>query len=184
MTTVQSLDDGPDRLPPIPREQWTDAQRRVAEAMIAGPRGAVLAPFVPLLRSPELADHVQRLGEHLRYRSAIGTRLTELAILVTSSEWQQPVEWTIHVPIAEREGITRDTIEALARRERPPALADDEAAVYDVCIELHRQRHVGDATWARAVALFGENGVMDLIGLNGYYALLAMVMNAARTPAR
>jgi 4-carboxymuconolactone decarboxylase len=182
MTTMQAPDDGPDRLPPIPREQWTDAQRRVAEAMIAGPRGAVLAPFVPLLRSPELADHVQRLGEHLRYRSAIGTRLTELAILVTSSEWQQPVEWTIHAPIAEREGIARATIDALARRERPSAMADDEAAVYDVCIELHRQRHVGDATWARAVALFGEHGVMDLIGLNGYYALLAMVMNAARTP--
>jgi 4-carboxymuconolactone decarboxylase len=138
---------------------------------------------VPLLRSPELADHVQRLGEHLRYRSAIGTRLTELAILVTSSEWQQPVEWTIHAPIAEREGIARGTIDALARRERPPALADDEAAVYDVCIELHRQRHIDDATWARAVALFGEAGVMDLIGVNGYYTLLAMVMNGARTRA-
>ncbi len=179
---MKPRDPGPDRLPPIAPAQWTDAQREVAEAMIAGPRGAVLAPFVPLLRSPELANQVQRLGEHLRYRSAIGVRLTELAILVTSSEWQQPVEWAIHVPIGERAGIAPVTVAALLRRERPAALADDEAAVYDVCTELHRERHVSDATWARAIALFGEQGVMDLIGVNGYYALLAMVMNAARTP--
>jgi 4-carboxymuconolactone decarboxylase len=178
---MQALDDGPDRLPPIAPASWTEAQRRVAEAMIAGPRGAVLAPFVPLLRSPELADHVQRLGEHLRYRSAIGVRLTELAILVTAAEWQQAVEWAIHAPIAEREGITPATIAALARRERPLALADDEAAVYDVCIELHRDHCISDNTWERAIAQFGEAGVVDLIGINGYYALLAMVMNGART---
>jgi 4-carboxymuconolactone decarboxylase len=178
---MKPLDDGPDRLPPIAPAHWTSAQREVAEAMIAGPRGAVLAPFVPLLRSPELANHVQRLGEHLRYRSAIGARLTELAILVTASEWQQPVEWAIHAPIAEREGIARSTIEALARRERPPAMADDEAAVYALCTELHRARCISDPTWARAIALFGEHGVIDLIGINGYYALLAMVMNGART---
>jgi 4-carboxymuconolactone decarboxylase len=178
---MKPLDDGPDRLPPIAPAAWSSAQREVAEAMIAGPRGAVLAPFVPLLRSPELADHVQRLGEHLRFRSAIGTRLTELAILVTASEWQQPIEWAIHAPIAEREGIARTTIEALARRERPAAMADDEAAVYDLCTELHRARCISDPTWARAITLFGEHGVMDLIGVNGYYALLAMVMNGART---
>jgi 4-carboxymuconolactone decarboxylase len=180
---MNPIDSGPDRLPPMAPEHWTSAQREVAEAMIAGPRGAVLAPFVPLLRSPELANHVQRLGEHLRYRSAIGVRLTELAILVTSSEWQQPIEWAIHAPIAEREGIARATIDALSRRERPPSMADDEAAVYDLCTELHRNRCIGDATWARAIALFGEHGVMDLIGVNGYYALLAMVMNGARTRA-
>ncbi len=171
-----------DRLPPIPPEQWTDAQREVAQAMIAGPRRAVLAPFIPLLRSPELAGHLQRAGEYLRYRSSIGVRLTELAILVTANEWQQPVEWAIHAPIAEREGVARATIDAIARGERPAALADDEAAVYDVCTELHRSHQVSDATWAAAIACFGEQGVVDLIGINGYYALLAMVMNAARTP--
>ena len=172
-----------DRLPPIPPEQWTEAQREVAQAMISGPRGAVLAPFVPLLRSPELASHLQRAGEYLRYRSSIGVRLTELAILVTANEWQQPVEWAIHAPIAEREGVARATIDAIARGERPAALATDEAAVYDVCTELHRSHQVTDATWATAIACFGEQGMVDLIGINGYYALLAMVMNAARTPA-
>ena len=180
---MKPFDEGPDRLPPIPAERWTGGQRQEAEAMIAGPRGAVLAPFIPLMRSPELMGHVQRIGEYLRFRSAIGVRLTELAILVTAAEWQQAVEWAIHAPIAEREGVASATIAALARRERPPRLADDEAAVYDVCIELHRERRVSDATWARAIAQFGEAGVVDLIGINGYYALLAMVMNAARTPA-
>lgn len=178
---MKPIDPGPDRLPPIAPEQWSAAQRREAEAMIAGPRGAVLAPFIPLMRSPEMMGHVQRLGEHLRYRSAIGVRLTELAILVTAAEWQQAVEWAIHAPIAEREGIAPATIAALARRERPLALADDEAAVYDLCIELHRERRIGDATWERAIARLGEAGVIDLIGINGYYALLAMVMNGART---
>lgn len=180
---MKPFDEGPDRLPPIPAERWTDGQRKEAEAMIAGPRGAVLAPFIPLMRSPELMGHVQRIGEYLRFRSAIGVRLTELAILVTAAEWQQAVEWAIHAPIAEREGVAPETIAALSRRERPSRLADDEAAVYDVCIELHRERRVSDATWARAIAQFGEAGVVDLIGINGYYALLAMVMNAARTPA-
>ena len=150
--------------------------------MIDGPRGAVLAPFIPLMRSPALMGHVQRLGEHLRYRSAIGVRLTELAILVTASEWQQPVEWAIHAPIALREGISHEVIEAIERRERPAPLAPDEAAVVAVCTELHRDRQVSDATWASAIAQFGEQGVVDLIAINGYYALLAMVMNAAHTP--
>ena len=178
---INPLDPGPDRLPPIAPELWSQAQREQAEAMIAGPRGAVVAPFVPLLRSPELAGHVQRLGAHVRYRSSLGVRLTELAILVTASEWQQSVEWTIHAPIAEREGVPRTLIDALARRERPAAMADDEAAVYDVSIELHRERKIADATWARALASFGEPGVVDLMAINGYYALLAMVMNGART---
>jgi 4-carboxymuconolactone decarboxylase len=172
----------PDRLPPIPPERWTADQRKEAEALIAGPRGGLLKPFVPLLRSPELMGHAQRMGEYLRFRSAVGVRLTELAILVTAHEWQQGVEWAIHAPIAEREGIAPETIAAIARGERPAALAADEAAVYDLCIELHRRRSVGDATWAAAIAHFGEHGVVDLIGINGYYALLAMVMNAARTP--
>jgi 4-carboxymuconolactone decarboxylase len=172
-----------DRLPPLPPEAWTDAQRAQAEAVIRGPRGALIAPFVPLLRSPELMGHAQRMGEYLRYRSPIGLRLSELAILVTAHAWSQPVEWAIHAPIAQREGIAAETIAAIANGQRPPALADDEAVVYDFCTELHRDKSVSDATWARAIERFGEHGTVDLIGINGYYALLAMVMNAARTAA-
>ena len=171
-----------DRLPPIPPETWTDEQRRYAQEIIDGPRGALIAPFVPLLRSPELMSHVARLGEYLRYRSAIGLRLSELAILLTARQWTQQVEWAIHAPIAVREGISQETVDAIANGGRPSRMSDDEATVFDFCDELQRNRSVSDATWSRAVAQLGEQGAMDLVAVVGYYTLLSMVMNAARTP--
>lgn len=170
-----------DRLPRLPPERWSDAQRSEADEVIRGPRGALVSPFVPLLRSPELMGHAQRMGEYLRYRSAIGLRLSELAILITAHAWAQPVEWAIHAPIALREGISAETIAAIEQGRRPAALADDEAVIYDFSTELQRDRTVSDATWQRAIERFGEHGTVDLIGINGYYTLLAMVMNAAQT---
>ena len=172
-----------ERLKPIPPQDWTDAQRVAAEEIINGPRGALYGPFVPLLRSPELMGHAQRVGEYLRYRSAIGVRLSELAILVTAREWDQQVEWAIHAPIARQVGVPPDVIDAIARRERPQAMLVDESVVYDFCIELHRARRVSDRVYADALALFGEQGVVDLMGVNGYYTFLAMVMNTAQTAA-
>lgn len=170
-----------DRLPPIPPEQWTDAQRREAEEVIRGPRGALISPFIPLLRSPELMGHAQRMGEYLRYRSALGLRLSELAILLVAKHWSQPVEWAIHAPIALREGVAVETANSIDQNERPAAMPDDEALVFDFCTELHRTQQISDATWARAITMLGEQGTVDLLGLAGYYAMLAMVMNAART---
>lgn len=170
-----------DRLPPLPPEQWTDEQRHHAEEIIRGPRGALLAPFVPLLRSPELMSHAQRMGEYLRYRSAIGVRLSELAILISARQWTQQVEWAIHAPIALREGISADTVDAIAQGRRPRQLSEEEALVHDFCTELHHNRGVADATWSRVVERFGEQGAIDLAAINGYYTFLAMVMNAART---
>jgi 4-carboxymuconolactone decarboxylase len=172
-----------DRLPPLPGDRLTDEQRRVAESIARGPRGAVYGPFVPLLRSPELADCAQRMGEYLRFRSAIGTPLTELAILIIARHWNQAVEWAIHAPLAEQAGIAAATIAAIAAGEHPTQLSDDEAAIYDFCVELARDRAVGEATFERTVARFGEQGVVDLAGINGYYTLLAMVLNVAGTPA-
>ena len=170
-----------DRLPPIPPAAWTQDQRRCAQEIIDGPRGALISPFVPLLRSPELMSHVSRLGEYLRYRSAIGVRLSELAILLTARHWTQQVEWAIHAPIAVREGIAAETVEAIAHGRRPPRMSDDEAVVYDVCVEIQRGHSVSDPTWGRAVERLGEQGVMDLVAVVGYYTLLSMVMNAAQT---
>ncbi len=172
---------GAERLPALAPSQWTPAQREAAEEVIRGPRGALLSPFVPLLRSPELMAHAQRMGEYLRYRSAIGLRLSELAILVTARLWSQQVEWAIHAPIAEREGIPATTIAAIAKGERPKDMPPDDAAVHDFCVELQQSRQVSDDTWAAVVERFGEQGAVDLIGVNGYYAFLAMVMNAACT---
>jgi 4-carboxymuconolactone decarboxylase len=170
-----------DRLGPLRAEQMTTDQRAAAQAIIDGPRGALYGPFVPLLRSPELMEHAQRMGEYLRYRSAIGTRLSELAILVTARQWNQKVEWAIHAPIAEQAGIRAEVIAAIAARRKPQALREDEAAVYEFCIELHQLKRVTDETYASALALFGERGVVDLMGINGYYTFLAMVMNTAQT---
>lgn len=172
-----------DRLGPLAPEQMSPAQQAAAQAVIDGPRGAVYGPFVPLLRSPELMECAQRMGEYLRYRSAIGTRLSELAILVTARQWDQQVEWAIHAPIAQDSGLPAAMIAAIAQRRRPQGMGAEEAAVHDFCVELHQSKRVSDATWARAQALFGDKGVVDLAGINGYYTLLAMVMNAAQTAA-
>ena len=171
----------PDRLPPLPDDALTPAQRAAAAAIVAGPRGGLYGPFVPLLRSPELMEHAQKLGEYLRYRSAVGTRLSELVILLIARHWAQPVEWAIHAPIAARAGLAPALIDAIRTNVEPPSLQDDEAIVYAFCTELQRTRQVADATFARARERFGEHGVVDLLGLCGYYTLLAMVMNGART---
>ncbi len=170
-----------DRLGPLPFAAMSAAQQVAAQAVIDGPRGALYGPFVPLIRSPELMTAAQRMGEYLRYRSAIGTRLTELAILVTARHWNQQVEWAIHAPLAREFGIAEAVITAIAERSRPATLAHDEALVYEFCIQLHQQQRVDDATYAAALGAFGEHGVVDLMGINGYYTFLAMVMNAAQT---
>ncbi len=172
-----------DRLPPIPPEQWSPAQRRCAQEIIDGPRGALIEPFIPLLRSPELCTHAQRMGEYLRYRSSIGLRLSELAILITARHWSQPVEWAIHAPIAQRAGLDEAIVAAIARGERPASMRDDEAAVHDFCVQLHHDQQVSQACWQAVVSRLGEAGAVDLVGINGYYAMLAMVMNTAGTPA-
>lgn len=171
-----------DRLPPIEPALWTDAQRRCAEEIIAGPRGAVISPFVPLLRSPELCTHTQRMGEYLRYRSTIGLRLSELAILVTARHWDQQVEWSIHAPIAVRAGVSEAVVAAIAEGRTPAFTQADEQVVYEVACQSLQQRRVDDATWARAIAQLGEHGVVDLTGVVGYYTMLSIVMNGAQTP--
>ncbi|BDT61097.1 hypothetical protein MasN3_45910 [Massilia varians] len=170
-----------DRLGPIALADMSPSQRAAAQAIIDGPRGALYGPFVPLLRSPELMEYAQRMGEYLRYRSAIGVRLSELAILVTARQWNQGVEWAIHAPIAGKNGIPASVIRAIAERRRPSDMLVDEAVVHDFCIELHEAKSVSDRVYADALALFGEHGVVDLMGINGYYTFLAMVMNTART---
>lgn len=171
-----------DRLPPTDPTTWTEAQRTCADEIIAGPRGGLISPFVPLLRSPELCTHAQRMGEYLRYRSAIGLRLSELAILVTARHWDQQVEWSIHAPIAVREGVAPDIVEAIADGRTPAFTQADEQIVYEVSRQSLQERRVDDATWAAACAQLGEHGVVDLTGIVGYYTMLSIVMNGAQTP--
>ena len=135
-------------------------------------------PFLDLLTSPELMTRVGAVGEYLRYRSALPPRLSEFAILVTAAAWRQQFEWDIHAPIALKAGIAQATLEELWSGAAPLDLDHDQQALYDLCTELHRDRRVTTATRGRAVAALGEQGTMDAIGICGYYAFLAMVLNA------
>jgi 4-carboxymuconolactone decarboxylase len=171
-----------DRMPPIPERQLTEAQRRGIAEFRDARRADLSGPFVPLLRSPELLSRTRALGDYLRFRSALPPRLSEFTILLTARRWAQNYEWDVHAPIAREAGVPADTIAAILADRRPAALSDDEAAIYDFCDELQRGHAVSDATYARALARFGENGVIDLVGIQGYYTLLAMVLNTARTP--
>lgn len=172
---------GRDRYPPIAPADWTETQRKYAQPLLDGPRKAVISPFVPLLRSPELMDLVQATGEYLRYRSAIGVRLTELAILITARFWNQQVEWAIHAPIAAREGVDQSIIENLRLGQPPRFDRADEQCVFDCVTELLEHKSLSDETHIRAQALFGDQGVIDLFGVAGYYTLLSIVMNGAQT---
>jgi 4-carboxymuconolactone decarboxylase len=168
-------------MPPIAAEQMTPAQREVAQELAAGRRGAVYGPFVPALRSPELTRRLQRVGEYLRYEPALPPKLREMAILLVAREWTQDFEWDVHAPLAAREGLDAGVIAAIADGRRPAATGE-EALVYDFFIELQRRRSVSDPIYAAAVASLGEQGVVDLVALIGYYTTLAMLMNVARTP--
>jgi 4-carboxymuconolactone decarboxylase len=171
------------RLPPIPESQWNAAQQVCADEIIKGPRGAVVEPFIPLLRSPELCTHAQRMGEYLRYRSAVGLRLSELAILVTARYWSQDVEWAIHAPIAISQGIDASIVHALGLNQTPQFTQDDEQVVYDFVQQSLHDKKISDPTWAAAQLHWGEQGTVDLLGIVGYYTFLSVVMNGSGTPA-
>jgi len=170
-----------DRLPEIPAESLTEAQKAAAAQFLAARKTPVFGPFVPLLRSPELMTNASTMGLHLRYRSVLPLRLSELIILITAREWTQQLEWHIHAPIALKAGLDPDIVAAIREGRRPDAMGPEEALVYAFSTELHHNKAVSDPTYARAVAAFGEQGAVEMAGINGYYTLLAMSMNMART---
>jgi 4-carboxymuconolactone decarboxylase len=170
------------RYPALAPEQMTEAQKRVYQSIAAGPRGGVRGPFNALLRSPELADRVQRVGEYLRFGTSLPARLNELAILINARFWGSKYEWYAHRPLAEKGGLGPAVVDDLARNRRPDGLQPDEAVVYEFCTALHTTHAVDDALFERAVATLGERGVMDLIGVSGYYTLVSMVLNVAEIP--
>ena len=170
-----------DRMPAIPFDKMNDLQKKYAEEIIKGPRGALYGPFVPLIRSPELMDRSQRIGEYLRYKSAIGTKLTEFVIMIVARQWTQQVIWAIHEPIVLKAGVKPEIIKAIADGRRPVGMSEDEDILYNFCMELHTNKAISDVTYDRALKRFGEQGVIDTLGINGYYTLIAMVMNGTRT---
>src|SRR2546421_3539727 len=170
-----------DRMPPIPPDKLTEAQKKAADAFAEGRGYQVRGPFVPLLRSPEVMLRAKAMGDYLRFKSVLGPRLNEMVILITAREWTQQYEWNAHFPEAMKAGLKREIADAIADGRRPAGMAEDEEAAYDMATEILRIKRVSDATYRRAVARFGEEGVIDLLGVTGYYTFLAIVMNATRT---
>ena len=170
-----------DRMPAISPAEMSPAQTAAMDEIAAGPRGRIGGPFIPLMRSPELMNRLQKVGEYLRFQNAMGLRNSEFAVLVVARHWGQPIEWAIHRPIAEREGVLPATCDAIAEGRRPDAMTADETLIYDALEELRNNRSLSDLTYERARQRFGEHGVIDLVAHYGYYSLLAMTMNVART---
>ena len=169
------------RFPKLTPEQMTPAQREVAAEITAGPRGEVRGPFIALIHNPELASKVQRLGEHLRWKGKLPPRLKELAVLVTARRWSCQHEWVMHSKLALEGGLAQETVNSIAEN-REPKLSAEEKDVYAFCQELHVTGRAGDATFAAIEKHFGLDGALELIALNGYYTLMAMVLNTARLP--
>ncbi|HWF02602.1 MAG TPA: twin-arginine translocation signal domain-containing protein [Candidatus Angelobacter sp.] len=170
-----------DRMPEIPADKMTPEQKKAADDFLAERKVPVFGPFVPLLRSPEVMLRAKSMGDYLRYKSVLSAPLNEFAILITARHWSQEYEWALHQPIAVKAGLKAEITQALAEGRRPQGMSSDEEMVYEFCTELHQNQSVSDATYARVQTRFGEQGIIDLTSVNGYYTFLAMVLNATRT---
>jgi 4-carboxymuconolactone decarboxylase len=169
------------RFAEIKPEQMTDAQKRVYDE-IAASRGGVRGPFGVLLRSPELADRWQRLGEYVRFRTSLPPRLNEFAILITARFWGSKYEWFAHKPLAIKGGLAESIAEDLAQNKRPANMKPDEELVYEFCTTLQRKHFVDGALFKRTIETLGERGVIDLVAVSGFYVAVSMVLNIAEIP--
>jgi 4-carboxymuconolactone decarboxylase len=171
------------RLPPIPEKDLTDEQRVVMRALLSGPRGVIEGPFIPLLRNPGLASRVEKVGEYLRFGGLLSPEFRELTILVVSEVWHSPFEWYAHAPLALKVGVPQSVVDSIGAGRRPENAPPSKLAVYDFVSMLLKQRAVTDAVYRRALEHLGEVGVIELTGLCGYYALLAMILNVSESGA-
>jgi 4-carboxymuconolactone decarboxylase len=174
----------PSRLPPIPPEMLTPEQRTLIDSIRSGPRGEfkMSGPFFCYLHAPAFGELAQRLGAHCRLRTSIPPRLSEFAILVTARLWKSQYEWAAHAAIAERQGVKPQTIRDLRAGRTPKRLPKDEKAIYAFIAELYRTKRVSDRTYRNVQALLGDSGTVEFVGLLGYYATVAMILDVFRMP--
>ena len=170
-----------DRMPPIPKEHWTGAQAKAAAEFKTMRGEDVFGPFALMLRSPDVMLRAAAMGDYMRFKTALPRALNELIILITARHWSQQFEWYIHQPAALKAGLSEAIVSAVSKGRRPDTMSSDEAVVYEFVTELLRLQNISDATYAKALERFGEAGIVDMIGVAGYYSLLSMMMNTART---
>src|SRR5580698_7580975 len=171
-----------ERLPIIPPAQYSEEQKQAAAEFEAARKVPVFGPFEPMMYSPQVMSLARAMGDYLRYKSAIGNTLSELAILITAHEWTQDYEWSVHYLIALKAGIRKEVADDIAAGRRPATMSPDEETVFAFTSELLRNRQVSDATFERAKSRLGMKGVVDMTGLVGYYTFLAMQLNVAQYP--
>ena len=171
-----------ERLPALRPDQLSPEQKAINDAIASGPRGNSSGPFQSWLRSPELADRLQKVGEYVRFQTSLPKPLNEFAILVAGRYWNSAFEWAYHYPLAIRGGVEASVLKDLSDGRAPGGMSDDEALVYGFSTELRRDKAVSDATYARALARFGERGIIDLVAVNGYYDVVCMTLNVAQVP--
>ena len=180
----------PPRFAQLSPDQMSDAQKKAAEAILAGakkadgPGGRYMAqsgqfpgPYNFLLRSPELAMRWRGLAEYIRFDTSVPLRLNELAILIQARWWTAQFEWWAHEPLAVRAGLAQSIADDIKVGKRPSAMQPDEEAVYDFCVEMMENRRVGDATFAKLKAQFTEQQIADLVAVTGFYATVSMILN-------
>ncbi|MGK8557290.1 carboxymuconolactone decarboxylase family protein [Nocardia gipuzkoensis] len=175
-------DTRPDRLPPLMEEELSAEQRRAVRHISSGPRGGVIGPFVPLLRSPAAMEHLQRLGAYLRFESSLPEGLFEMAVLLTARVRDQEFEWNYHAPLARQAGLSEAIVTSIARHETPSDMTAAESAVFHLVCESLHCNEVSDETYQQAVAELGIRETIDVAVTVGYYSTLAIVMNLAQTP--
>lgn len=171
-----------DRFKPLTWEQLTPEQKTMVNDLLAGTRTSLNGPFNALLRSPEMGNLAQKLGEYARFRTSLPQRLNEMAILLTAKWWSSQYEWYAHKTLALNAGLSAAVIDDIQAGRRPARMQPDETVIYDFSTELRERRRVSDATFSAAVKLLGERGVMDLVAVMGYYDLVSMVLNVDRYP--
>jgi 4-carboxymuconolactone decarboxylase len=171
-----------DRFKPLTAEELTPEQKAMVDDLLSGTRTSLAGPFNALLRSPEMGNLAQNLGEYIRFRTSVPGRLNEMAILMTAKWWSSQYEWYAHKPLALEAGLSAAVIDDIQAGRRPTTMKPDEAVVYAFSTELRERRRVSDETFKAAVGVLSEKGVMDLVAAMGYYDLVSMALNVDRYP--
>jgi len=170
------------RLPELPVEEMTPEQRRIHDAISHGPRGSIGGPFLAWLRNPKFADAAQQVGEYCRFHTVLGRDLAEIAILVTAVHYRAEFEWWIHRQLAEQAGVPEPVIEAILEKREPDFTDDRARMVWQVARALNERHRLSDAEFEEAQKVLGENGLLDVVGLCGYYALVSLTLNTYEVP--
>jgi 4-carboxymuconolactone decarboxylase len=186
LLTLMAPAQAQERFSPLQLDQLSPEQQKMKTILVTPPRNSALnsGPFNVYARSPGLGLLLLQVSDYVRFNSSLPPRLSEFAIMIAARTWSQPYEWRAHYPLAIKGGLDRQIVVDLAAGSRPANMKDDEAALYDFCTEMYRDKDVSDKSFKAALAAFGERGIMDLIGIIGYYDIASMALIVQRTTAK